>query len=67
MGRIVEQPASAPARRVSVPVCRKCGTSRWVVPGYKTKTPQDTSWMCERRLAKVKVKLEQARFRRRAS
>jgi hypothetical protein len=52
---------------VSVPACRKCGTSRWVVPGYKTKTLQDTSWMCERSPAKVKVKLEQARFRRRAA
>jgi hypothetical protein len=52
---------------MSAPVCRRCGTSRWFVPGYETKTLRPTSWLCRRCLAQIKARVEQARFRKRAA
>jgi hypothetical protein len=52
---------------MSVPRCRNCGTSRWVVPGYETKTLRPANWLCRRCLARIKLCTEQARFRKRAA
>jgi hypothetical protein len=46
---------------VSAPVCRRCGTSRWVVLGSESNTLRPWSWLCLRCLARIKVHTEQAR------
>jgi hypothetical protein len=51
---------------VSAPVCRRCGTSRWVVLGTKSATLRPWSWFCLRCLARVKARDKQARGSRAA-
>lgn len=40
---------------MSAPVCPRCGTSRWVIPGDEALTLRPSSWMCHRCLARIRA------------